>query len=161
MRRTGSSDAAARLAGLSFLAGCPLPNSFNDRSGSATACRCARKQTHTGMAAIGDRQRQGSAKSCHPTKLPKLVIQSSDCSEAAVQPCIQRDARPCSRAGWASARAHRMTSSARKRTDCGMVIPSALAVFKLTRSLRVARCSTGRSLGCAPFSSLSTKYAAR
>jgi len=47
---------------------------------------------------------------------------------------------------------HSMTSSARARIDGGTVRPSVLAVFRLTTSLRVVGCGTGRSAGFAPFS---------
>src|SRR5712691_5442544 len=48
------------------------------------------------------------------------------------------------------ARPHSITSSARARSDCGTVRPSALAVFKLMTSSNLVGCSTGRSAGLAP-----------
>ena len=39
--------------------------------GSATACRCARKQPHTEMSVIGERHRQGSAKSGRRVTYPE------------------------------------------------------------------------------------------
>src|SRR5262249_36600375 len=47
--------------------------------------------------------------------------------------------------------AHSITSSARPRTDSGMVRPSAFAVFRLTISSNFVGCWTGRSAGLAPF----------
>jgi hypothetical protein len=44
-----------------------------------------------------------------------------------------------------------MTSSARTRIVGGTVMPRALAVLKLTASLKVVGCCTGRSAGLAPF----------
>jgi hypothetical protein len=55
---------------------------------------------------------------------------------------------------------HSMTSSARTRIDCGIVRPSALAVFELMTSLNVVGYWIGRSAGAAPFRILST-YSAR
>src|SRR5262245_48499223 len=52
--------------------------------------------------------------------------------------------------------AHRITSSARSRIDSGIVMPSALAVLRLTTSSNFVGCSTGRSPGFAPFRILST-----
>jgi hypothetical protein len=46
--------------------------------------------------------------------------------------------------------AHSITSSARARSDCGTVRPSAFAVFKLITSSNVVGCWTGRSLGSRP-----------
>lgn len=52
---------------------------------------------------------------------------------------------------------HRITSSARSTIESGMVSRRALAVLRLTVNLKPVACSTGRSLGFAPFSSRSTK----
>src|SRR5262249_33876413 len=41
----------------------------------------------------------------------------------------------------------RITSSARSRIDSGIVMPSALAVFRLTTSSNLVGCSIGKSLG--------------
>lgn len=43
-----------------------------------------------------------------------------------------------------------MTSSARTRSDCGIVSPIALAVFRLMTNSNCVGCSTGRSPGRAP-----------
>ena len=76
------------------------------------------------------------------------------------------------RAGWAGRRArHRehgedeaavecasihywITSSARSSSNCGIVMPSAFAVFRLITSSNLVGCSTGRSAGLAPFNIL-------
>jgi hypothetical protein len=55
----------------------------------------------------------------------------------------------------------RITSSARRSSDCGIVSPSAFAVFRLMTNSNLVGSSTGRSPGLAPFRILSTKYAAR
>jgi hypothetical protein len=47
---------------------------------------------------------------------------------------------------------HSMTSSARSRIDCGIVRPSALAVFRLITSSNRVGCWAGVSPGAAPFS---------
>ena len=52
--------------------------------------------------------------------------------------------------------AYWITSSARPSTDCGIVSPSALAVFRLITSSNFVGCSTGRSAGLAPLRILST-----
>jgi hypothetical protein len=52
--------------------------------------------------------------------------------------------------------AHRITSSAWKRTEGGMVRPSAWAVLRLMTSSKMMGCSTGRSAGMVPFKILST-----
>ena len=57
--------------------------------------------------------------------------------------------------------AYCMASSARNRTDRGIVRPRALAVLRLITSSNLEGCSTGRSPGLAPFKILSTKTAAR
>jgi hypothetical protein len=49
-----------------------------------------------------------------------------------------------------------MIWSARPSTDCGIVSPSAFAVFMLITSSNLVGCSTGRSAGLAPFRILST-----
>ena len=48
------------------------------------------------------------------------------------------------------------TSSARSSNDCGIVIPSALAVLRLITRLNRVGCSMGRSPGLAPFKIRST-----
>src|SRR5438105_3512878 len=48
-----------------------------------------------------------------------------------------------------------MTWSARSRIDCGIVSPSALAVFMLITSSNFVGCSTGKSAGFAPLRILS------
>src|SRR3989441_1561815 len=53
-----------------------------------------------------------------------------------------------------------MISSARTRSDCGIVSPSDLAVFRLITSSNLVGCSTGRSAGLAPLRILSTNVAA-
>ena len=54
-----------------------------------------------------------------------------------------------------------MTSSARAKSDCGTVRPSALAVLRLITSSNLVGCSTGSSAGLAPFRILSTNTAER
>jgi hypothetical protein len=54
-----------------------------------------------------------------------------------------------------------MTWSARSRNDCGIVNPSAFAVFRLTTRSNLVGCSTGISAGLAPLRILSTNYAVR
>src|SRR5207249_7550689 len=46
-------------------------------------------------------------------------------------------------------------------TDCGIVTPSSLAVFKLMNSSNLVDCSTGRSAGFVPLRILSTYVAER
>ena len=55
---------------------------------------------------------------------------------------------------------HWITSSARTSSDCGIVRPSALAVFMLIDHSNLVGCSIGRSPGFAPLSILSTKLPA-
>src|SRR6266567_5481331 len=47
-------------------------------------------------------------------------------------------------------RPHSITSSARARSACGTVRPSAVAVFRLMTRSNVVGCWTGRSAGLAP-----------
>ena len=56
---------------------------------------------------------------------------------------------------------HSITSSARTRTESGIVNPIAFAVLRLRTMSNFVACSTGRSAGFAPLKILSTKYAAR
>ena len=51
---------------------------------------------------------------------------------------------------------HRISSSARSSTDCGIVRPRAFAVLRLITSSNLVGCSTGRSAGLAPSRILST-----
>src|SRR5262249_33224310 len=51
---------------------------------------------------------------------------------------------------------HSITSSARARIPGGNVIPSALAVLRLTASSNLTGCSTGRSAGLVPCKILCT-----
>src|SRR2546421_5966822 len=53
---------------------------------------------------------------------------------------------------------HRITSSARSSSDCGIVRPSALAVFRLITSSNLVGCSTGRSAGLVAFQIFSTYF---
>ena len=62
------------------------------------------------------------------------------------------------RSSW---RRYSITSSARASNDCGIVISSALAVFKLMTSSNLVGACTGRSLGLSPFKIRSTYSAAR
>ena len=57
--------------------------------------------------------------------------------------------------------AYSITSSARARSDGGMVSPSAFAVLRLINNSYFVGCSTGKSAGLAPLRILSTKDAAR
>src|SRR5712692_2562408 len=51
---------------------------------------------------------------------------------------------------------HRIISSARSRSDCGIVRPSAFAVLRLITNSNLVGCSTGKSAGLAPLRILST-----
>ncbi|MBM2844101.1 MAG: merR-type protein [Anaerolineales bacterium] len=53
-------------------------------------------------------------------------------------------------------RGHWMTSSARSRSDCGIVSPSAFAVLRLITSSNFVGCPMGRSAGFVPLRILST-----
>jgi len=53
-------------------------------------------------------------------------------------------------------RRHSIISSARSRSDCGMVRPIAFPALRLMTSSNFAGCSTGRSAGLAPLRILST-----
>jgi len=53
---------------------------------------------------------------------------------------------------------HSITSSARPSMVAGTVMPSAFAVLRLITSSNLVGCSTGRSLGLAPFRILSMKF---
>jgi len=57
--------------------------------------------------------------------------------------------------------AYWITSSARPSTDCGIVSPSALAVFRLITSSNFVGWMTGISAGLAPFRIRSMKAATR
>ena len=61
----------------------------------------------------------------------------------------------------ADIRFYSITSSARASNPAGTLMPSALATLRLIRNSNFVGCSTGSSLGLAPFNSLSTKTAAR
>src|SRR5215472_9066871 len=56
--------------------------------------------------------------------------------------------------------AYSISASARVSTDCGMVIPSALAVLRLITSSYFVGACTGKSLGLSPFRMRSTYRAA-
>ena len=53
-----------------------------------------------------------------------------------------------------------MISSARSSSDCGIVRPSAFAVFRLMVNSNLVGCCTGKSAGLAPLRILSTYTAA-
>ena len=61
----------------------------------------------------------------------------------------------------ADIRFYSITSSARASNPAGTLMPSALAILRLIRNSNFVGCSTGSSLGLAPFNILSTKTAAR
>ena len=56
---------------------------------------------------------------------------------------------------------HRITSSARSSSDCGIAIPSAFAALRLITNSNLVACSTAMSAGLAPLSTLSTNWAER
>ena len=62
----------------------------------------------------------------------------------------------CAITGSEQSQHHSITLSARAMTVGGTVIPSLLAVLRLTLSSNVVGCSIGRSLGFAPLRILST-----
>jgi len=62
---------------------------------------------------------------------------------------------------WSKQHRYSMTSSARKRSDCGMVSPIAFAVLRLITSSNFVGCSTGKSSGFAPWKILCTSAALR
>ena len=75
-----------------------------------------------------------------------------------VEPVRERSARlrrSCARTAWGRRTPRRvgysMTSSARARSDCGTVRPSAFAVFRLMTNSNLVGCWTGRSAGLTPF----------
>jgi len=73
---------------------------------------------------------------------------------------IEHQAKPrAARRSWPrwSSTGYSMISSARTKRDCGILRPSALAVFMLMTSSNFVDCSTGRSAGLAPLRILSTK----
>ncbi len=67
--------------------------------------------------------------------------------------------RPSPPAPRSSLPFHRITSSAWRSTDCGIVRPRVLAVLRLIASSNFVGCSTGRSAGLAPLRILSTNTA--
>ena len=81
------------------------------------------------------------------------------------QPSLQWERKPtvppsqCGRQCLPGSPAHRMISSAWKRSVGGMVRPNSCAVFRLMTSSNFMGCSTGKSAGLAPFRILSTYLA--
>src|SRR5882724_4078365 len=67
----------------------------------------------------------------------------------------RRGEEPGSTSKERSALHHSITWSARASSDCGMVRPSAFAVFRLMTRWYLEACSTGRSAGLAPLRILS------
>src|SRR5206468_10831408 len=61
-----------------------------------------------------------------------------------------RDRRTADTQNEIPARDHSIISSARRRIDCGTVMPSAFAVLRLITSSNLVGCCTGRSAGLAP-----------
>ena len=66
------------------------------------------------------------------------------------QPFACHGSKESNRPEAAMRRPHSITSSARARSNCGTVRPSALAVFRLMISSNLVACWTGRSAGLAP-----------
>jgi hypothetical protein len=83
-------------------------------------------------------------------------VWSWEATEQTANPTGARRSRPrWSRTGYS------ITRSACASMDGGIVSPNTLAVLRFIASSNLVGCSTGRSAGFAPLSSLSTKYAAR
>ncbi len=87
-------------------------------------------------------------------RTPRLRLRSTgETNDLQREQCPAQDAR--------REEIHSITSSARTRMDCGIVMPRALAVLRLTTSSNRVGCSTGKSAGLAPLNILPTKCAAR
>src|ERR1700738_1751069 len=78
---------------------------------------------------------------------PRPFLRMRDCREQCGK--RPRDRRAAEEAQQLTA-SHSITSSARARIEGGTVMPSALAVLRLTNRPNVLACWTGRSAGLAP-----------
>lgn len=75
--------------------------------------------------------------------------------EGYIYPREERAGRDLGRKRMQLVRCHYwITSSARSKIDCGIVMPSALAVLRLITSSTFVGCRTGSSAGLAPVSTL-------
>src|SRR5215510_6976310 len=129
--------------------------------------RARRMEVRFGARAPAQRGRHAArrAPGPHPRRLaPALTAASRDpwwpCTRSSGEQRYSKKS-PAHHDDERSAVHHWITSSARTRMDCGIVRPSAFAVFRLMTSSNLVGCSTGRSAGFAPFRILSTKIAAR
>src|SRR4029450_4052369 len=87
------------------------------------------------------------------TRHPHVIVLDSGVQLAAVLVLKAEGFKGRTEAG---AGGHSMTWSARSRSGCGIVSPSALAVLRLITSSNLVGCSIGRSAGFAPLKILST-----
>jgi hypothetical protein len=75
-----------------------------------------------------------------------IRVEPSSTGDSRLQGALPlRDLSTCNKV-WV----YSITSSARNRIDCGMVTPSAFAVFRLITSSNFVGCRTGMSAGLAP-----------
>src|SRR5213593_2294493 len=81
-----------------------------------------------------------------------LLVREVDLHDAAHEQRAtdQRDKKRDVLAKEPTSRRHWITASARKSSDCGIVTPSALAVFRLITTSNFVGCSTGKSAGLVP-----------
>jgi len=128
-------------------------------------CRSAPRAT-TSIGAAGQDGRDASAPSTlsHPLlarhQLAAARLRSNDSCVLDWNAELNAD----NRRSWRrspSPEPHSITSSARRRIDSGIVMPSALAVRRLITSSNLEGRSTGSSPGFAPLKILSTKLANR
>jgi hypothetical protein len=86
---------------------------------------------------------------------PFAVLKSSRSANEAGPHSIE-EARPRMYGDPDAKANHWITSSARASTDCGIVMPRAVAVLRLMTSSNLVGCSTDRSPGFVPLRILST-----
>lgn len=87
--------------------------------------------------------------------------EDADASHAAGLRTSQSSYRQRSRGQQELAPLHSITRSARTKNDRGILMPSVLAVLRLTTNSNLVGCSIGSSAGVAPLRILSTYSAAR
>ena len=114
--------------------------------------RAARNRVHSITTSKGTRTACGIFM---PGALAVLMLTASWASK-------RRGERACAECNEKCAtRSHSITLSARTRMDCGILMPSAFAVFMLITSSNLVGCSIGSSPGLAPLRILSANAAER
>ena len=137
-----------------FKPGAPRRLRYCARRQSKPSRRSSRKEPTSPTSNVVDKcSASKGKKDTLSVPLPKFRSPRSHCNvcENSINGHHPLEKRRPKTAICGSRRAHSITSSAALRSDAGIVMPSTLAVSRLTTNSNLVGCWTGRSAGLAPF----------